>query len=528
MKFIFAKIKYFVTGIFAAALIFGLAWLVLAYFLGYYDISFIDREAIFGSNTAETSVSETVPPPPESDEPDESSPPVTQNPETETREPDESEAPPAEVETDAVDSILAVHNTALLPDVPATLPVVSSMEGYAATDADFDPSCMTIGRMRFSFKLPAEFSRSQMETEELSYVVRQEYGEYEAEYTTEMTDRPAISLYMGYILIDNETSLFLIDGDGTPLCSFDGDVYRPAYTRDREDRPLFYKEDALGRKLYYYLSDDGKTFIGSDYDDDADSRGLYFDYPASFGKSDNDVSRVYDEATDTYGYEMEYYVITDPYFTDAFEFSEGYAWVTTSENRGGMYFISEYGYRAQYTFVSFLSDLNRYSVWDYRLPASRGIESLGFFYFDHGLARVRYQIIDYYNWYTHGSARVVSDEDRLIRTDGTFFELPAGYTLKGYSDGMILLEKDGLYGFMDYTGGWIAEPVYASATPFVSGLAVLETADGRFGMIDTEGNIVLPFAYDHLTLPSSGLIAAYREESGWTVFQVMAPVTADE
>ena len=75
---------------------------------------------------------------------------------------------------------------------------------------------------------------------------------------------------------------------------------------------------------------------------------------------------------------------------------------------------------------------------------------------------------------------------------------------------------------MDYTGNWIAEPVYAAATPFINNLATLTTPDGRMGMIDTEGNIVLAFAYQSITQASSGMIATYHRQDGWQVYKIMA------
>ena len=53
------------------------------------------------------------------------------------------------------------------------------------------------------------------------------------------------------------------------------------------------------------------------------------------------------------------------------------------------------------------------------------------------------------------------------------------------------------------------------------GLATLKTEDGRVGMIDTEGNIVLQFTYDYISQVSDGLIAAYRRENGWTILKMM-------
>ena len=378
--------------------------------------------------------------------------------------------------------------------------------------------------MQFNFKLPETFSLRKRLVDKLRYVVYEENGPYAADYYKVNEDRPAVELYMGMILIDTGDITVIVNADGVPLCSFDDSVYKPAYTRDKSNRPLFVKEGEDGKKIYYYLSADGKNFTVSDYNDETDSRGLYFDYPAYWGVSDSGtIFREYDEEEGKWFYRTEYTAVTKPNYDLAYDFVGGLACVTSKNdaNRGGMYFINQYGWQVQTTFVLYLSELDRYSIWDYALPASRGIENIGFFYYDHGLTRVRYQVIDYGYWLS-GRIRVASDEDKLIRTDGSIYELPHGYTLKGYSEGMILLERDGLYGFMDYTGGWIAEPCYVSATPFVGGLAVLETPDGRFGMIDTQGNIVLPFTYDYISLPSSGLVAAFREENGWLVMKVMS------
>ncbi len=518
MKFSKAKLKMNAGRLAAAAVVFGAAGLVLSYALGRYELSFPDPndiiEEILEDPTPPNADTPTVP---ETDGQEAvTQAPVVKETDSETgAETGIETAPPADEKPADIQSVLGIYDTALLPDVFSPVPLLSE-----AAEAEPSPR---LAKIRFGFKLPSDFSVSKRTAEKLSYVVPWQYAPYEASYTTVSEDRPAVELYMGMILIDIGTSVVIVDGDGAPLCSIDGEVYKPAYTRDRSGRPLFAKTAADGEKTYFYLSDNGKNFIRSDYDDKTDGRGLYFDYPADWGLSDNGIYREYDEEEEKWAYRTAYSQITEPIFDEAYDCSGGFACVTakTEENRGGMYFISQYGWPLQQTFVTYKSNLeDRYFIWDYALPASRGIESIGFFYFDHGLTRVRYQIIDYYAW-TLENVRVVSEEDRLLRTDGTFFDIPIGYTLKGYSDGMILLEKDGLWGFLDYTGGWIAEPCYASATPFMGGFAVLETADGRFGMIDTEGSIVLPFTYDHISMASSGLVAAYREENGWTVMKIM-------
>ncbi len=510
MKHFSEKIKLHLTRAAAVLLVFGGAWLVLTYCLGYYDISFIDREAIMGGHIAETVPDDT-------DGKHNETADLSETTEDETAAPDTAES-------EEIASVLSLHDSSLLPAVPAEYSPLSEKEGYLPAASAYVPRHTTLSEMALPIDLPTEFSLNEAETEEIRYVVREEYGAYEAEYVSVTAERPAVTLYMGNLLLDRGDELLLLDADGNPLFSFDGGTYRPAYTRDTEGRPLFLRVGEDGTETYCRITDDGKGFIASDYNDARDNRGLYFDYPRTYGLSDNGFSRVFDEEEGTYDYGTEWGDVTYSDFTHAYAFSEGLACVASNRNNGGMFFINEQGARVQDTFVTFLSGHDRYFIWDYAKPASFGIESLGFFYFDHGLTRVRYQVIDNYHWYTLGEARIVSDEDRLLRTDGTFFDLPGGFTLKGYSDGMILLEKDGRYGFMDYTGGWIAEPIYASATPFLLGLAVLETEDGRCGMIDTEGNIVLPFAYDHISGASDGRIAAYREDEGWTVYRVMEPI----
>ena len=41
-------------------------------------------------------------------------------------------------------------------------------------------------------------------------------------------------------------------------------------------------------------------------------------------------------------------------------------------------------------------------------------------------------------------------------------------------------------------------------------------------MIDTKGNAVIPFKYDYVSNISSGLVAAYKEGSGWDIYTKMA------
>ena len=122
---------------------------------------------------------------------------------------------------------------------------------------------------------------------------------------------------------------------------------------------------------------------------------------------------------------------------------------------------------------------------------------------------------------------IAQDIDRLINIDGEYFDIPEGYTLEGYSNGVLLLSKDGLYGYYSINEYWIAQPIYDYARPFVQGLAVVGFENGTVGMIDTEGNIVMPFVFTSISDVSSGIISAYIEGVGWNIYSLCAKEKAE-
>ncbi len=556
MKYFFTKFKKQLLRLLTVVLVFGVTSLVLLYFLGYYDLSFLDRYKILGEILDDSSGQQsgtapffTIPDISDSLEADETSDSNLGGGETSGERMESTDNGYLYYETVSVKSVFDADK---LPDKLMTTAksgakTVAALEsdGYTAMgisyseaalqmeeddaipqtiSASYVPGETVLGKMTFAFKLPDSYSLRRRQTTRAVINYPEDDGEYYVTYENVREMRPAIEMYMGYIMLDNGSDLYLIASDGTPLCMMDERVYYPAYARDKYDRPLFYRTSAdSGEKLYFYLSPDGMNFVNEEYDEVADGRGLNFDYPASYGKSDSTV--VYtdrDEETGLMGYLVkDVGMLTTYKYTTAYAFTSNRGAVTTTQNRGGMFFIDENGKQAFPTWYTYLNEYDRYVFNNLMPPATTGIENIGFYYFEYGLTMVRRQIIDNWNWSTYKRVRVVSDENILIRTDGSEYDLPVGYTLEGYSDGMILLSKDGRYGFMDYTGEWIAQPIYAAATPFVCGLATLTTEDGRMGMIDTEGNIVLQFTFDYISQVSDGLIATYREENGWTILKMM-------
>ena len=209
--------------------------------------------------------------------------------------------------------------------------------------------------------------------------------------------------------------------------------------------------------------------------------------------------------------------VIEPQYKSVNYFSEGLAAVVDFEER--ISFIDKKG-NVKITLndkeiIEYYEESRTQSRQSYFEPLNFDIESLGMYYFDRGYVMVRYVL--------RGTVtnKIYLNENRLLGKDGKYFSIPKGYSLVNYSDGILLLEKNGKYGYMDLRGGWIAPPIYDSASPFVQGLAVLGDKVGKFGVINTEGEFVLPMYFDYISNASSGYISTYEEKRGWEIYCVI-------
>lgn len=201
-------------------------------------------------------------------------------------------------------------------------------------------------------------------------------------------------------------------------------------------------------------------------------------------------------------------------YARAYAFSEGYACVV--DDYGVLRVINTSGRvtaRLRYEYRTDAAHGYTYMVRTYYQPFYQDIYSLGYYYFDHGLMRVRVlehelnegDVVNY----------ITADYDILIDPYGNEFDIPAGYKLISYSDGVLLLEREGRYGYYHRNGYWIAQPIYTYAIPFVEGIGIIGDDEGTVGAVDTDGNVVIPFDYEEILPPSSGVISCYSEETGW-------------
>ncbi|MBE6611506.1 MAG: WG repeat-containing protein [Ruminococcaceae bacterium] len=473
---------------------------VIAYQRGVYDITFIERPS-----TDTTAAEAPIPP-------DDTAPPAVDTTAPETNGADTEQPPenPTVIEDEA-GKIEAFF---------ATLDPTSTMvsRGYRITDAIFDEG-VYLTLLNTTSTLRDDFSLRKKVVAVPERIPDELDSGYTTVYNNVSVDRPHVEIYMDYIFIDNGRTVDILRADGTVLQrSFDIGMYKPAYTRDNSDAALFKTEEPSQSRYgvtitKYFRFDETGKLIESDYNDESDNRGLYANYPTYFGKSDNNFQRFYKNGYFAYG--QNNIPTTNYRYKTAYNFSEGYAAVVDDE--GVLKFVQKWFYPQISGTKVYINSSKRRVYANYMAPDTNGPESLGFYYFDHGLVRMRNQEYDAYHIEELNSKDITVDEEFLMKLDGTRYQLPKDYNLVSYSNGMILLEKNGYYGFMDYTGKWIAQPIYTEAEPFNEGLAVVGI-DGVYGMIDTEGDFVIPMLFDHISGASGGIVAAYDGSTGWQLF----------
>lgn len=312
------------------------------------------------------------------------------------------------------------------------------------------------------------------------------------------------------------TVLTLCDSYGNVIIEDIGDK-TPYYARDNQNRPVFSDEEG---KLYAF---DGEAFdeikavdlrVWLSYDYPAYPLGLYHDYEAEYNP-ETGVYRYKDHSNGSTKISTDYF--------KAFNFTENGLAVVVSEEDNALQVINrskriQFKAGGRYSYPTGVPGHNLSARNAFRMPDTFGIESIGTAGYDNGWLRIRVQAL---SQMSNSYGTVINDWYALVDAEGNYFDIPEGYTLEGYSDGVLLLAKDGLYGYYSIEGKWITQPIFTYARPFIQGLAVVGSETGTVGMIDTDGNIVLPFVYTSLSDLSSGVITAYCEGIGWETYYLV-------
>ena len=106
-----------------------------------------------------------------------------------------------------------------------------------------------------------------------------------------------------------------------------------------------------------------------------------------------------------------------------------------------------------------------------------------------------------------GDARCAPfDPDRLRPAVGQVSIVSGSYSEGAFILGVV---ADGQirFGFVDKTGGWIAQPHYVDARPFCGGLAPVATGEDQWGFVDPKGALAIPALFSAARNFAEGLAA---------------------
>jgi len=99
--------------------------------------------------------------------------------------------------------------------------------------------------------------------------------------------------------------------------------------------------------------------------------------------------------------------------------------------------------------------------------------------------------------YENEVARVVRDQKwGLINESGEEVLTPSWSYIGELCDGLRLVMKNTLFGYIDVQNKTVITPSYPQAEPFGEGVACVKNEEGLWGFIDRAGNTVIPFTYE--------------------------------
>ncbi|MBP5269433.1 MAG: hypothetical protein ILO42_00580 [Clostridia bacterium] len=306
------------TRIIAVLLFFAASAAVISYSLGAFEIPFVRRNPLPSYPAEISSIEESI-------KQIETGRPLI--PDTgagsSSSSPDSDAAGTTGNETEATDELSADRTGTNTGDATSgsrqEVPVYLTdfvNAGYHVTDADWNSG------MRLAEIVIDESNLALRDTgskKTVTYFAAASAGILFTEVAKKTATRNSVELYMGYIIVDvgkrDATSIFpkylpspddpeklvraedrdlvitksalaIYSSYGILIGVYPASEVTPAYTRDTSNRPLF-----INNNKYYYIDELTGDFLESDYIDERDGRGLYFDYPARYGAEDSKLKK---------------------------------------------------------------------------------------------------------------------------------------------------------------------------------------------------------------------------------------------
>lgn len=84
--------------------------------------------------------------------------------------------------------------------------------------------------------------------------------------------------------------------------------------------------------------------------------------------------------------------------------------------------------------------------------------------------------------------------------------------------------QDGLHGYKNGSGNWVSLPVLQQSKGNFTGGLSIEKKNGKWGVINLDGHVVVPFAYDDITRWPAGFVVSDQGKYGFTDFKGKARI----
>jgi hypothetical protein len=130
-----------------------------------------------------------------------------------------------------------------------------------------------------------------------------------------------------------------------------------------------------------------------------------------------------------------------------------------------------------------------------------------------GIVKIQFKYDDAYP-FSEGLARVkLNDNWFIIDMNGeVIFQGVSKYFDMDFHEGLIAVEREGKWGFLDKLGNEIIEFKYDAVTNFKNGFASVKL-NNAWGLIDKNDNVVIPFHYSSVGEYVDGLVLVTSKES---------------
>ncbi len=298
------------------------------------------------------------------------------------------------------------------------------------------------------------------------------------------------SLSMGY-LISPDGKLYWAK-DLTPIAG--SEDYRFTGMQDSVGNAIFKSKTS---EEYYLLDHENSLWLPIVLDFETQAKEPALPLPATYGIGQENTALTV--ANGLYGYTGTYVekrrtktFTVENVYSVGFAYSEGFA--VMADETGALTIRNDRGE----------------VVFDHltlRLSERGGTDALGFHYFDHGMLRVEFATYD-------ENGTLTETREGVINSLGQEVVFPHGYFALSYLDGVFVLSDGKNTGYYDAKGSWLTSPIYAKAFPFFEGVAVVENAQGKQGLIDRTGKEILSPAFDSISFSQDGLILATDKAAG--------------